>query len=345
MENISITSPSQVNENSAVTASQDMFAYDGDTGKIYQIWIVNLGLKIITLFIYNSWAKTRMRRYVYSRFSLKGEAFHYSGTGGEIFKGSMKVFGLLFGFFLLVGVFEAVGTGMASGMPSAELIYTGLALFTTLLTYIAIFFLMPFGEYSGKRYRLARTKWRGIRGALTGSASSYARTSMKYMLINIFTLFLKKPKYDTLLRKKLVGDLQFGQQKCEFNEDAASLYRIHYITLALFIPTLGISRLWYRAELKNLYLNHMRAGAVGFKGTQTGGALFRLVFGNILLAITMIGAPYALQRYVRYFAKHTHVMGDIESLDLKQAADRATATGDVLGEEYDVGVEFDMGLI
>lgn len=66
------------------------FEYDGKTGQLYKIWIVNVLLSIITLGIYRFWGKTRVRKYTTSSFSLHGDRFEYTGSGKELFLGFLK---------------------------------------------------------------------------------------------------------------------------------------------------------------------------------------------------------------------------------------------------------------
>lgn len=63
------------------------FVYDGRLGELYVLFIKNLLLTIITLGIYRFWAKTRVRRYLWSHTSLFGDRFEYTGTGKELFLG------------------------------------------------------------------------------------------------------------------------------------------------------------------------------------------------------------------------------------------------------------------
>lgn len=327
-------------------APASLLSYTGETGKIYSIAIINSILCILTLFIYRPWARTRMRRYVYGKLTFSGEALSYTGTGKELFKGTLKVFFLLFLFFFVLGLVE-LGSAIATGDPEKMETPQIIAFLTSLLSYVAIIYLGYFGQFSGRRYRLSRLRWRGIRGGMKGSAKDYALAGVKYMLLNIITLFLLKPKFDLVLRKKLVDCIYLGKQKCDFQipEDTKPLFRSHYITLLLAIPTLGFSRLWYQAKLKNTYMQHMQAGSLHFQGTHSGKRLLSLLFGNILLAITFIGFPYALQRYIRYATTHNLILGSVEGTALLQGADTGIASGDVIEEFYDDGVDFDMGML
>lgn len=306
----------------------NLLHYEGKSGAVFKIWLRNLFFTILTIGLYRPWAKTRMRRYIYSHFTFIGERFQYTGTGRELFIANVKVFGTLFLVAIAIEVFLRTQSKALSG---------GLN--------VAFLYLMYLGQYTGKRYRLSRTKWRGIRGGMVGNPQKYAALGLQYLLLNIITLGLIIPRNDMKLRKRMVDDMRFGQQMCEFDENPRPLYKVHFITWLLAIPTLGFSRLWYQASLRNHYLRQMKAGSLRFTGTHTGWTLCRLVSGNILLYITIIGIPFALSRYARYYAQHTYVLGDLSEVNLGQISDSGYATGDALDDAYDADLDFDMGLL
>lgn len=80
--------------------------YDGQTGEVYKIWLLNLILSILTLGIYRFWGKARMRRYMTAGFSLGDDRFEYTGTGGELFWGFLKA--LFFVMIFLIPFFWSV---------------------------------------------------------------------------------------------------------------------------------------------------------------------------------------------------------------------------------------------
>ena len=57
--------------------------------------MVNLLLTIVTLGIYRFWAKTRIRRYLWSQTEFLGDRFEYTGTGKELLIGFLIVFAFL----------------------------------------------------------------------------------------------------------------------------------------------------------------------------------------------------------------------------------------------------------
>ena len=72
------------------TTQTNLLEYDGETGSLYGVWLKNLVLLIITLGIYRAWARTNIRRYVWSSYTIAGDRLEYTGTGGELLRGYMK---------------------------------------------------------------------------------------------------------------------------------------------------------------------------------------------------------------------------------------------------------------
>ncbi len=51
------------------------FEFTGTAEEYFKIWIVNVGLTIVTFGIYSAWAKARKKRYLYGNTRLRGTAF------------------------------------------------------------------------------------------------------------------------------------------------------------------------------------------------------------------------------------------------------------------------------
>lgn len=326
---------------------KSMLSYDGEIGAIYKIWIVNFLLCLVTLWIYRPWAKTRMRRYIYSRFMLDGVRLQYTGKGGELFFGGLKVFGSIFLLFALLGAGEGLlRIMMQSESKEVPTIVVVVSSFIAFLSYAVYFMLFYFGQYASRRYRLSRTKWQGVRGAMVGSAVKYALSGMWHLFLNIITLGFIMPRYDMVLRMKLVRDIRLGQQHCRFKaSDWEKLYTVHIVTWLLAIPTLTMSRFWYRARLNNQYFKSMNAGTLHFDSVQKGGGLMWLFMGNLLLFFSVVGIPFVVHRHAKYYARHTILYGSLEGALLEQVADHGGGAGDVIGESYEGTIDFDMGII
>ena len=58
--------------------------------------IVNFLLNLVTLGFYRFWAKTRVRRHIWSSVHVNGEPLEYTGTGKELFIGFLVIMLVLF---------------------------------------------------------------------------------------------------------------------------------------------------------------------------------------------------------------------------------------------------------
>jgi len=136
-------------------ADDSAFGFEGTWREFAPIAFTNLLLTIVTLGIYRFWATARERRYLWSRSRFIDERLEWSGTGKELFFGFALVMILfILPFFLITQVAQAL---MLQGKEAL-----GAAL--TLGSFLFIFYLMGVARFRALRYRLARTRWHGIRG-------------------------------------------------------------------------------------------------------------------------------------------------------------------------------------
>ena len=87
------------------TEGASAFGFIGSWREYAPIAFTNLLLTIVTLSIYSSWAKTRTRRYLWSRTRFIDDRLEYSGTGLELFIGKIVAFFL---FVVPFGVFHLI---------------------------------------------------------------------------------------------------------------------------------------------------------------------------------------------------------------------------------------------
>ncbi|MGH1456630.1 MAG: YjgN family protein [Alphaproteobacteria bacterium] len=195
--------------------------YEGMTGKVYRIWLMNFFMKIITLGIYSFWGKTKLRKYIYGSFSLGGDRFEYTGTGGELFKGFLKVLPILVVLFGPIAIW-------GEQYPAITLLY------------LPILYLFGVAVYSALRYRLSRTRWRGIRGRLGGSAFKYANIAAVRFLINIVTIGFAIPHSDIAKTKYMFENLYFGNIQAEYKGDVKRIYGAFIKSIFMMIGVLMI---------------------------------------------------------------------------------------------------------
>lgn len=201
--------------------------YRGMDERVLVIALGNAVLSIATLGFYRFWAKTRLRRYLWSSIRIYGEPLEYTGTGRELFYGFLVA-------IVVLGPVLAVIAGVELLFEDAEL----LGLRPSIAVYIVIFmFLTPYAAYRVRRYQMTRTVWRGIRFAQSGSALRYAAYAMAYSLLAIATLFIAAPFVAQRLQGYLIRNTWFGDRRFEFSAPVRPLFWHWLKSLALAIPT------------------------------------------------------------------------------------------------------------
>jgi uncharacterized membrane protein YjgN (DUF898 family) len=200
-------------------------AYDGRLGELYGIFIVNLLLSLVTLGFFRFWARTRMRRYIWSRVSLHGDAFEYTGTGTELFIG-----------FLIVVAFFFVATVLKTILDLASPPDSQLPIIAAILFGLVIVYLVFVARYAAQRYRLTRTLWRGIRGGMTGSAWAWGFKAMLLGVLTAITFGLAGPWVQMRLLDDRVNNSYFGDAKATLHSSSVPLYVAFLIGIGI---TLG----------------------------------------------------------------------------------------------------------
>lgn len=175
--------------------------FTGRREALFKIIFKNALLNIVTIGIYRFWGKTRVRRFFWSNIVIGGEPLEYTGRGLELFIGFLIVLAVLIPLSLIQqGLAFLVGT--ESDAVDA-------------LSFVVFLVLLQFALFRMWRYRLTRTRWRGIRFRLEGSALRYAGRAFLWLLAQAVTLGIATPwaRVDLMrykLRRVNYGDTAFG---------------------------------------------------------------------------------------------------------------------------------------
>lgn len=359
-EDTETTSKPTTQHNKKLKTTQYGLEYDGSVGGMYKLFLLDLFMRIITLGIYFFWGKTRLRKHVATHHSLGGDRFEYTGTGGELFKGFLKVLPILVILFAPILLAE---------------FYPILGLF-----YIPLIYCWGIAIYGASRYRYSRLRWRGIRGFLDGSTIGYANLAFKRMLLNVITLGFTKPASDIAKYSYIANNTYFGSIKAEYNGNSKVLFGAYImsglliivcfsfilgiiglsmgsvsnflnpamlgviIVLAIIATSLvfPIARAIYTAALMREKMRGLKIGQLRFMCTVTAGALIKHRFVNLLILIFTIGLgfPYVIHRNIGFNAKHHIIMGDLNAFRTEQAEDHGLTSGEGLETAFDVDVGF-----
>lgn len=270
------------------------------------IAISNFFLNLITLSFYRFWAKTRVRRHIWSSVLVNGEPVEYTGTGKELFFGFVVILAIVFLPLALI----ATGLAAYFGPESAPLVAFQLVIGLALVT------LYGFAIYRARRYRLSRTVWRGIRGALPGSALSYSGKYFGSLLLGPMTLGWSTPAMNLILAEHITNDMRFGNVPFSFSGRSGPLYSRYALcwfgTILAYLVIAGLAvALFYSGVFDGL---QKAIEALGNESAASNsgeaGAVFGLVAGLIfvyLLYVAMRSTIWSFYtaRELNIFAQYT----------------------------------------
>lgn len=300
--------------------------YFGTRGPLFRLYLLTSLLTLVTLGIYRFWAKTRIRKYIWSATSGDGDSFEYTGTGLEKFLG-----------FLVAIVILAIYLGIVQ----MALFYFGLNLFVDpqnqgqelaqigaiYLTLLAVLPLMLFAQYRARRYKMARSRWRGIRFGMENGAWGYAARALGYYLLNAMTLGLLNPLATFRLEKYMADRSWYGDARFEQTGRWQDLYagmKHVFIGLAIVIGGgillafmaaasgiggaiiggiaifvgyiwLLIGLVYYRVYAFNYLTGHkVLDGAVTFGAQLETGQIVRIVIIGTIVISLLMGVIFAV---------------------------------------------------
>ena len=259
---------------------RNRLSYEGARGDLAKIAVSNALLAMSTLGIYRFWGKTRVRRHLWSRTSFLGDSLEYTGTGGELFLGFLAAVAVM-------GLLVAARFGIEWAFAETPLI---LPILDSIQTAVLLF-LIYVAAYRARRYRLARTQWRGIRFAQDGSSLRYALLAVGWIIVVILSLGVAYPVYRTRLQRYRTTHTLFGDRRFRFEGRAAELFRPWLLAWLLYLPTLGLAYVWYRAREFRYFAGKSRCGALSFdSGLRTGSVILIVVVYLGLGLITLASA-------------------------------------------------------
>ncbi len=352
------------------------FSYVKRSG-LLKITLINFVFNILTLSLYRFWGKTNVRKHIWSSIHVNGEPLEYTGTGMELFKGFIFVFGLIIlPFVVLSAVLRAV---YGDNSPAAAAVSSLFGLF--------VYVMLGYAIYKARKYQLTRTFWRGIRGNLAGSAMTYSLTYFGSMLAKGFSLGWATPVMNTVLHEHITNDMRFGDAAFKFKGRAGPLYGtfalcwimtgvlivagiflivfagtvvekiwpgldkskdtsliawlVFWGVLAFISYMLFIPALWslYSAKQMRKFADYTRFDGAQFKLEATAGSIIWLSVANLLIFIFTLGFgwPFVQQRTFRYMIDRLKLEGAIDLERIRQSSLAIPTRGEGLADAFDVG--------
>lgn len=197
--------------------------FDGDGGEFFHIAAKGAALQLVTFGFYRFWLVTDIRRHLWSRTSLDGDRFEYTGYGREL------LIGFLFALAILSPVYLAYFlVGLEAERYKA---------FASVPLFLFFYLFQQFAVYRARRYRLTRTIWRGVRFWMAGSGWSYALRSFGWMLLVLLTFGLLYPWRAAALERYKMRNTHYGDLQGSFVATGGQLFaRIWVFGLVILTP-------------------------------------------------------------------------------------------------------------
>jgi len=312
----------------STTRELHRFAFHGQGGELFGIWLVNTLKTIVTLGIYYFWGKVKIRRYLWSHSDFSGDRFAFHGTAMELFIGWLKASPLL--VFVIWGPQIAVLAGQPEDV-------------VTWLTFIgvgAIALLWPIAEIGAHRYRLTRTSWRGVQFSFHGRTWKYFTIYLLNWPLWLLTLGLWTPFFNALRRRYVISHMRFGDSAFECDAEGSDMFGPYVLNWFLYFPTLGIYSFWYTALRERYYWSRTTYRGARFRSTITGGELFQLgFFGGLITLLTLgLASPWVRCWRMRVWLAALQLDGDLDLDAIRKDEQDTTATAEGVADFF--GLDF-----
>ncbi|WP_374078357.1 YjgN family protein [Bdellovibrio bacteriovorus] len=307
------------------------FSYAGNGTEMAILMLKNLFFTIITLGIYRAWAKTNTRRYLWENVKFMGDGGTYVGTGGELFRGWMKLLGIL---LVLVVVSKAV-----------ETLVPILKIPIALIVPFFYLFVFALATYAGLRYRLSRTLWRQIRFGVDkdeASTKEFTKLYLKGVLFSILTLGFYYSIFRNQVRTYLTNRSRLGSAYFKYDGSDDAYFKMYCKGLLLSIITLGIYVPWFMAKLISFRLKHTSFQGARFEFTMPGKDIF--VYGLMAYIGTIftfgLAVPWIFTWGLRKITENIYLEGELDLSSIRQRASDGSAMADDIVAEYDLDLGF-----
>ena len=246
-------------------------SYRGDPAKLFPLALGTGVLGVITLGIYRFWAKARIRRHVWGQVRVGDDAMEFTGTGLEMFLGFLMAVVALAVYLAVVQlILFAVGIRFVlDPQNQMEEIAQGISI---ALSFLAVLPLMLFAAYRARRYKLARTRLRGIRFAMESAAGGYMLRGLLYLLLTVGSLGVLWPLMTYRLEAFMTGRTWYGGARFRQGGRWTGLYSAYFhvlvgIGMVVLAVAAGVAGMEWQAGL---------LGALGVIWGMIGLVIYRV---------------------------------------------------------------------
>jgi len=258
--------------------------FPGKRGEFLHLVARGALLELVTVGFYRFWLVTDMRRHLWSRTVVDGDAPEYTGRGRELLIGFLVAMAILMPIYLLyfLAGLEAERIQAFASIPLVAFLYV----------------FGQFAIYRARRYRLSRTVWRGVRFWMSGSGWAYAFYAALWGTLVVLTLGFALPWRDAALERykmkhSFYGDLpgRFEGRGGDFFKQAWWLWLLSPLALVPFITPFIYGA--FKTIQWRWWMSGIRFGEVRFESTLESRVLIKLywkVIGWSLLLSALFAA-------------------------------------------------------
>ena len=306
-------------------------SFKGKGAKLFEIYIVNITLTVLTLGIYSFWAKIRTRKFFHQNTWYLESNFDFHATGKERSAGFLKA-ALLFGvaYFIILGI-EQIVTPLVG------------QLHTDIIKAFAVIFLLvglsPLISVGKRRFLLSRTSWRNVRFRFTGKILELSKINIIGTFLTIITLGIYSPWYACKRRKFKINNSYFGSEPFSYHGDGAQLLKINLKGLLLTIVTFGIYSYWWKSEKFNYHWGKTQFQGTFINSNMKGAENFAISTVCLLMIVGTLGiaSPWAAVLRAELQLQSLSYPGEPDFLKIQGNVDReASALADGLDQAGDI---------
>ena len=260
--------------------------FHGKTSEYFKIWIVNIFLTIITLYIYSAWAKVRTKRYFYGNTTIDGSTFEYHATGKQL----------------------VVGRLIAAALLIVYTVSQGISATLTAVAFATIVLLFPWAIWRSLKFNARASSFRNIRFGFDGKAS----TPYFNFLVIPLIVFLLVGVAGYLLY------LQFGP--IDFNDPGSASPELLAIIgggfFLIFVLVFSIIIPYIHRNLISYSHNNHRYGTAKFSANIRTGRIFGIHFVTLLLSfLTIAFVGGLIFGAIKLVSTSSFLSGNLELLD------------------------------
>lgn len=228
----------------------------GTRADLFKLVTLTGAMIIGTLGLYSFWARTRLRRWLWSSVRPGGMPLEYTGEPLE----------KLIGFFVAAVMLVFYVTLVMMGLMTLSLNVAGDPTLGALAGLMLLSPLYYIAQYRGRRYLLNHTAWRGLSFSMTPGAFGYMWRAFFYTALVFGSLGVLTPLKTFRLQKYMIDRTWFGDDRFFQDGSAWGLYRV-------FLPA------WFAAVIGSGFLFF---GIGAGQGTAIALGCFLLLAAMIL---------------------------------------------------------------